>query len=122
MTTAPAILAWNSTLRTYRTSLKRCALRRQSPRHRAAQRAWSAVTAGRIAECGGRCQVAGPGCTGKAEAGHHRLARSQGGKHEAGNCLPVCHACHREIHQRPAWARAQGFIIERKQVLDDRGE
>jgi hypothetical protein len=112
VTTSGGILAWNSTLHTGAT-LKRSPLRRQSPRHRAGQRAWSAVTAGRIAECGGRCQVAGPGCTGKATEGHHRLARSQGGKHEAGNCLPVCHACHREIHERPAWAKAQGFIVER---------
>lgn len=112
MTFAPGILAWNSTLHTG-APLKRSPLRRQSPRHRAGQRAWSAVTAGRIAECGGRCQVAGPECTQRAEAGHHRLARSQGGKHEAGNCLPVCGTCHREIHERPAWAKANGFIVER---------
>jgi 5-methylcytosine-specific restriction endonuclease McrA len=104
------ILRPNSTLRTY-SALKRTPLRRQSRRHRAGQRAWSRVTAQRIAECGGRCQVAGPGCSGKASEGHHRLARSQGGKHEAGNCLPVCHGCHRTIHARPAWAKANGWIL-----------
>jgi 5-methylcytosine-specific restriction endonuclease McrA len=102
---------WNSTLPAPTAPLKRSALRRQSPRHRAGQRQWSRVTAQRIAACGGRCQVAGPGCEGAAREGHHILARSQGGKHEAGNCLPVCGVCHKRIHQRPAWAKANGWIL-----------
>jgi hypothetical protein len=46
MTFSPAIFHPNSTLRTY-SALKRTPLRRQSPRHRTGQRAWSRVTAQR---------------------------------------------------------------------------
>jgi hypothetical protein len=111
---------WNSTLPAPTAPLKRSPLRRQSPQHRAAQRSWSAVTAGRITECGGRCQVAGPGCEGAATEGHHRLARSQGGKHEAGNCLPICASCHLYIELHRAWAVERGFIIERSSLLGAR--
>jgi 5-methylcytosine-specific restriction endonuclease McrA len=112
MTFSPAILHRTSTLRTY-SAMKRTPLRRQSRRHRAGQRQWSRVTAQRIAECGGRCQVAGPGCEGAAREGHHILARSQGGKHEAGNVLVVCGVCHRWIHEHPAEAVARGFLRTR---------
>jgi hypothetical protein len=46
MNFAPGILAWNSTLHTG-APMKRTPLRRQSPRHRTGQRAWSRVTAQR---------------------------------------------------------------------------
>jgi 5-methylcytosine-specific restriction endonuclease McrA len=113
MTATPGIFRWNSTLRVYG-ALHRSPLRRQSKHHRANQRSWSKVTAERIRDCGGRCQVNGPTCQIRATEGHHILARSQGGRHEAGNCLPACHACHLHIGTHRAWAVARGFIIQRR--------
>jgi 5-methylcytosine-specific restriction endonuclease McrA len=115
LTTFPGIFRWNSTLRTY-CAMTRSPLRRQSKHHRASQRVWSKVTAERIRACGGRCQVNGPTCQLRATEGHHILARSQGGRHDAGNCLPACHACHEYIGTHRSWAVARGFIVESRQL------
>ncbi len=57
----------------------------------------------------GRCEVRT--CHRSAEHPHHRLRRSQGGEDSLSNLLCVCAACHRHIHDNPAWAYDQGYMI-----------
>lgn len=49
---------------------------------------------------------------------HHRLTRSAGGLGTIENCLGVCAGppdggCHARIHNNPAWAYEQGYLIRR---------
>lgn len=59
---------------------------------------------------GGRCEVAGPVCTGSGEHFHHVLRRSQGGKHSAANLLHACAADHRWIHEHPEDSYRMGWL------------
>lgn len=55
-----------------------------------------------------------PACSKYGEHVHERLRRAQGGSiTDADNCLHVCSACHRYIHERPAEAYALGLLIRR---------
>ncbi len=58
--------------------------------------------------CNGVCEVCGER---PAEHPHHKLRRSQGGKHTLDNLLCVDAICHRQIHDNPAWAYDQGYMI-----------
>ncbi len=58
----------------------------------------------------GRCEANWPGCTTGAEHAHHRLRRSQGGKHTPENLLAVCSHCHEQIHRNPARAYELGHM------------
>jgi len=42
---------------------------------------------------------------------HHRLLRSQGGKHGLENLAGLCPECHRWCHAHPTLARAAGWIV-----------
>jgi hypothetical protein len=42
---------------------------------------------------------------------HHRKLKSQGGKDEAANLLPVCSSCHRFIHLFPEMSKGEGWIV-----------
>lgn len=43
---------------------------------------------------------------------HHRLPRSRGGAHEAGNLVALCRVCHRAVHAGAA--DAHRWIVTRK--------
>jgi hypothetical protein len=44
--------------------------------------------------------------------GHHRLMRSAGGPDTLANCLPVCHRCHRRIHDnRDGRSYDNGWLV-----------
>lgn len=57
------------------------------------------------------CEARWEGCTGRAEHAHHKLRRSQGGKHTPLNLLAVCARCHEQIHRNPDQAVALGHLI-----------
>lgn len=59
------------------------------------------------------CEIAKPGvCTGRAEHRHHVRLQSQGGR--GGETADCCFACHDYAHLNREWARAHGWIIDRK--------
>lgn len=58
------------------------------------------------------CEARWEGCTGRAEHAHHRLRRSQGGKHTPNNLLAVCAWCHEQIHRNPAKAFDLGHLLK----------
>lgn len=51
-----------------------------------------------------------PGCFELATEGHHILPRSRGGEDTIDNCAPVCHCCHRRIHDYPLLAGKLGLL------------
>lgn len=57
-----------------------------------------------VLEQGDRCQF-------DAEHMHHRRMRSQGGQDTERNLLDVCHEHHALIHDQPAWAMAEGYLL-----------
>lgn len=61
---------------------------------------------------GGDCEARINGvCRGRATQMHHRLLRSQGGKHTPANLLDLCGRCHDHIHKHTAWAYEHGFLL-----------
>ena len=63
---------------------------------------------------GGRCEYdLGGRCRDPARQMHHKLMRSQGGKHFVENLLHVCVHHHRWIHDHPAMAYELGYLIRR---------
>lgn len=61
----------------------------------------------------GRCEVAGPGCTGIATDWHHRQTRKLGPDCPC-NALAACSHCHHaNVHESPAVARDAGWIVSR---------
>ena len=65
-----------------------------------------------MARAGGRCEAGiADDCTGVMEQCHHRLMRSQGGKHELDNLLGVCGRCHAWIHAHPRFSYETGYLI-----------
>lgn len=59
----------------------------------------------------GRCEARWDGCAGVAHHAHHRLRRSQGGKHTPENLLACCHHCHEAIHRNPERAYDLGHLL-----------
>ena len=62
--------------------------------------------------CQGRCEGRTVVCTGNAEAVHHLLRRSQGGKHNAENLMALCTACHNWVHANPLAAVEKGLLLK----------
>lgn len=60
---------------------------------------------------GGRCEIHTVLCAGRAVLFHHILRRSQGGKGVASNGLHLCHFCHVYLHDHPAEAYENGWLI-----------
>jgi 5-methylcytosine-specific restriction endonuclease McrA len=118
MLTRSAPLLRFTPLRPSTKPLMRSPIRRVSARARAharaRSRAWAAVCRAVFAACGNRCQVNGPGCTGRAEHGHHKLPRSQGGRDVASNALAVCHRCHLRVHLYPSESYALGYLLRKE--------
>lgn len=89
--------------------MKRTPLRARRSRRRpdederdaAAERAaaWAATKQEAWLGWGQRCAVGRQLIDLHAVHGHHRLMRSAGGPDTVANCLPVCHRCHRRIHE-----------------------
>lgn len=65
-----------------------------------------------FARSAGRCEARWDGCTGVVQHAHHRLRRSQGGKHTPENLLAVCSHCHERIHANPARAFELGHLLK----------
>lgn len=62
---------------------------------------------------GGVCEaMIFPVCTGQVGHWHHRLMRSQGGKHEVHNGLALCSACHAWIHAHPEQSYKLGWLVK----------
>lgn len=63
----------------------------------------------------GRCEAGrftdNSRCCRRGTDPHHRLARSQGGKHELENLVHLCSTCHRMAHDQPQWAIRWGISI-----------
>ena len=59
----------------------------------------------------GYCEAAqGDICVGPGDQAHHVKRRSQGGDHEPGNLLWVCHRCHTWIHGNVAVSKRKGWL------------
>lgn len=43
---------------------------------------------------------------------HHKLKKSQGGKHTEANLVALCRSCHALIEAHPAQAVAEGFGVQ----------
>ena len=59
---------------------------------------------------GGWCEIRAKDCRGNVAHLHHRLMRSQGGKHTADNLAATCHSCHVFIHANPAISYQRGWL------------
>lgn len=59
---------------------------------------------------GGPCEW--PSCPERAMDLHHRLMRSQGGKHTVDNLAHLCRAHHNRIHANPAQSYESGWLIK----------
>ena len=61
---------------------------------------------------GGRCRAKLPGCWKFATEVHEPLPRGRGGDEtDPAACIALCPACHRQIHDNPAWATANGWTV-----------
>ncbi len=90
--------------------MTRTPLKKVSSKQRARKAAWAKVTKQRIADKGGICEAKWGSCTRYASEGHHRLpARFRNDTYE--NCLVCCSACHKAIHDEPAYSKEVGYII-----------
>jgi 5-methylcytosine-specific restriction endonuclease McrA len=49
--------------------------------------------------------------------GHHRLLRAQGGPDIIENCMLLCAACHRRVHESPELSYEQGWMIRSSSAL-----
>jgi hypothetical protein len=66
------------------------------------------------ARSGGKCEAAAAAsCRRRGSQLHHRLMRSQGGKHTVENLLDVCATCHAHIHAHPEQAYERGWLLRR---------
>lgn len=57
-------------------------------------------------------------CTGGAEHLHHRMMRSQGGRHTVENLVGVCSTCHRYLHANPAFGYKSRLLIHSWQPVE----
>ncbi len=92
--------------------MKRTPLRRRTPicqwRPQADTRSFTLAV---LCRAGSMCEADTPACTIGATMAHHRKLRSQGGSNDPDNGLAVCAPCHRWIHDHPAEAYAQGWML-----------
>ncbi len=57
------------------------------------------------------CEAKIDGCFGRAVLRHEKLRRSQGGKGNPENTMDLCAFCSLYIHDNPAWAYDQGYMV-----------
>ena len=61
---------------------------------------------------GGHCEAQIVGvCTHRARHPHHRKLKKQGGRDDLATFLHVDFACHRYIHDHPAWSYQHGLLV-----------
>jgi len=60
----------------------------------------------------GVCEAKTSQCVGRVDHLHHRVLRSQGGKHTVENLLAVCMSCHSFIHHHPQLSVENGWIVK----------
>jgi hypothetical protein len=76
---------------------------------------------------GGRCEMALPGCWGRATDPCHRVGSQNGGRHGAAkvhhdrlsNLVHGCRACHSWCHDNTAQAEAMGLILRQCEVPEE---
>lgn len=71
------------------------------------------VRASVLVRAGGRCERCGRE---RPLELHHKLKRSQGGRHTESNLAAVCAWCHRFLEAHPALAVIEGFSIQLRKV------
>jgi hypothetical protein len=89
---------------------------RGNARTRAGQVRLEAAKAEVRGRSGGWCEASTPACPPdrhRATQAHHRLPRSQGGKHDPDNLLDVCTPAHDWIHANPAASYDAGWLAHR---------
>ncbi len=77
------------------------------------------VRTGLKARSGGMCEIAAPGCDGRATDASHRLGVKMGGRqgtaaarhHVLSQLLHSCRGCHELLHSAPAAAYWQGWML-----------
>ncbi len=88
--------------------MKRTELKRSSRIRTRRRRTNPAVVAQLFERSHGICEICH---SSPAVHPHHKRMRSQGGKDELANLLHVCGWCHSMIHEKPALAYEQGWLI-----------
>lgn len=116
--TAKSPLRRNAWLR--EVSPKRAASAGNAAKPNRPQPAVSAATRKALAaRSGGWCEMALPGCAGRAADPAHRNGRGMGGRKGAAkelhdrlsNVLHACRRCHETTHWAPAWACRLGLML-----------
>ncbi len=82
-------------------------MRRSAMKAHPASRSNATVREMAVRRTAGRCVL----CRDAADHAHHRKMRSQGGPDEVENLIPVCPACHEQIHHHPEWAYLHRLLI-----------
>lgn len=59
------------------------------------------------------CEAGFECCDGRATDRHHVRPRSAGGGHDTDNTRDICRACHRFVHEHPAWAYENDWLRKR---------
>ncbi|MGC4033641.1 MAG: HNH endonuclease [Tepidisphaeraceae bacterium] len=54
-----------------------------------------------------------------AEHAHHIKPKGRGGDDSPANCAPLCHRCHRFVHDNPKIGEAVGLILPMKHWTDE---
>ena len=84
--------------------------KRKPLRHRSAKSVIPTTVRAEVSRrSGGICEICRKA---RATNKHHKLPRSQGGKHTAENLLDLCGPCHDEVHAHPAAAYAKGHLVK----------
>lgn len=73
---------------------------------------WRPINAALERRSQGYCERCGKPTTIDLGHRHHRQLRSQGGDNSLSNLVLVCGVCHGEIHQRPALAYLDGWLVK----------
>lgn len=82
------------------------------------------VRAALLARSGGVCEIAAPGCSGRATDFAHRKKVGAGGRkgqaarahHVLSNALAACRGCHSSCHSAPAAAYWRGWILREHEI------
>lgn len=114
-----------------RTPLRRTALSPASPKHtRTVSRPKRAVgipakvRAALRLRSGGMCEIAAPGCDGRAVDASHRISVKMGGRrgaaaarhHVLSGLMAACRGCHSLIHSQPAHAYWKGWALREHEI------
>lgn len=83
------------------------------------QRMPAAVAEAVLERADGACEGMVRGvCVGTGGHLHHRMMRSQGGRHTVENLVLLCHACHKYVHDNPAFGYKSDLLIHSWQPVE----